>query len=153
MNTAPDAGHSARLLIGTDDRIQSIVRSALDLQGASPATMLLVLVGADARFSFKPRPSTILIPGMPEGVIACVPQLDEFGVASRLASPLGLPGCHDGPVVELAELWLTAYVSQQPTVTMEILVSATEETTRGVADLGQRLRLPVRVIAGQETSP
>src|SRR5690606_24671811 len=124
-----DAGISTRLLIGTDDRVQPIVRSALDLQSAAPTAMLLVLVGADAMFSFKPRPSTILIPGMPDGVIACVPQLDEFGVASRLASSLGLPGCHDGSVVELAELWLTSYMHEQPAVKMEILVSATEETT------------------------
>ncbi len=152
MSASPDAGNSARLLIGTDDRVQSIVRNAIELHTAAPAAMLLVLVGADAMFSFKPRPSTILIPGMPVGVIACVPQLDEFGIASRLASTLGLPGCHDGSVVELAELWLESYRREQPPLTMELLVSAAEETLRGAQELGLRLKLPVRVIATQGTS-
>jgi dihydroorotate dehydrogenase electron transfer subunit len=35
-----------------------------------------------------------------------MPLLEEWGIASRLASPLGLPGCFDGPVTALADLWL-----------------------------------------------
>jgi dihydroorotate dehydrogenase electron transfer subunit len=112
----------------------------------APTALLLVLLGADTTFSFKPRPSTILVPCIPAGVIACVPQLDEFGIASRLASPLGLPGCHDGSVIELAELWLTSYLRERPVVKMEMLVNAAEDIARGVEELGRRLELPVRSI-------
>lgn len=134
---------SAHLLIATDVGVQTIVRTALELSSVEPLAVLLVLVGADAAFGFKPRPSTILVPGMPDGVIACVPQLDEFGVASRLASPLGLPGCYDGSPVELAELWLTSPARPGQS---EILVCAAEETVQAVEDLGRRLGLPVSVI-------
>ena len=152
MIATPDADFCVRLLIATDEGLQSIVRLAIDLRNAEPATMLLVLAGTDAAFSFKPRPSTILIPGMPEGVIACVPQLDEFGVASRLASPLGLPGCYDGTVVELAELWLKSYEPARSPTTLQILVSGHEQTVRSVADLGRKLSLPVSVTPAQQRS-
>lgn len=145
MTTSPGADCSRRLLIATDEGLQPIVRAAIELSSAEPATTLLVLVGAEGAFAFKRRPSTILVPGMPEGVIACVPQLDEFGIASRLASPLGLPGCYDGPVIELAELWLK---SQEPArrSNIEILVSAREKTVRDVQDLGHRLGVPTSAI-------
>lgn len=152
MSASPDAGYSARLLIATGEGVQPIIHAALELRGAEPATVLLVLIGADAAFPFKPRPSTILVPGMPDGVIACVPQLDEFGVASRLASPLGLPGCYDGTVVELAELWLSSYEPVEH-AKIEIQFSAGEETAGAIEDLGRRLGLHVGVIPAQGTSP
>ena len=97
-----------KLLIATDAGYYPTLRLATKLHRADelPPWPLLVLFGADAAFAFRPRPSTILVPGMPDGVIACVPALEEFGVASRLASTAGLPGCHEGEVTELAALWL-----------------------------------------------
>ena len=90
-----------RLLVATDAGYYPIVRLATKSQRYSVVNApVLVLFGADDSFPFKPRPSTILVSGMPAGVIACVPSLDEFGVASRLASAAGLPGCYDGPVIE-----------------------------------------------------
>lgn len=148
MSTRPEAGGSTRLLIATDEGIQPVIRTALELRSAAPDLVLLVLVGADAAFPFKPRPSTILVPGMPDGVIACVPQLEEFGVTSRLASTLGLPGCYDGSVIELAEAWLK---SSAPPTSIEIAVCAPEESVRDVEDLGRRLGLPVSVIPAQKT--
>jgi len=66
----------------------------------------LVLLGSDTPFPFRPRPSVIVVPGIPTGVIACMPLLEEWGIASRLASTLDLPGCFDGPVAALADIWL-----------------------------------------------
>ena len=40
----------------------------------------LVLMGSEIPFPFETRPSTILVPGIPEGVIATMPALDERGV-------------------------------------------------------------------------
>jgi len=37
-----------------------------------------------------------------------MPLLDELGVASRLASNAGYPGCYNGHVTELAARWLAA---------------------------------------------
>lgn len=141
-----------RLLIGWDSAYTALVRAATDLHEADERSPLLVLFGTDNPFPFRPRPSTILVPGMPPGVIACVPALEEFGIASRLASPLSLPGCYDGPVIELAELWLKSHAPAQ-LAQIEILFSATRETVPVIEDFGRRLGLPVRVIPPQEPSP
>jgi dihydroorotate dehydrogenase electron transfer subunit len=66
----------------------------------------LVLMGSEIPFPFRARPSTILVPGIPAGAIACMPLLDDWGVPSRLASRSGFAGCHDGFVTELADAWL-----------------------------------------------
>jgi dihydroorotate dehydrogenase electron transfer subunit len=68
----------------------------------------LVLMGSEVPFPFRARPSTILVPGVPDGVIACMPLLDAWGVPSRLATLAGFPGCHDGYVTDLAAEWLGA---------------------------------------------
>jgi len=51
--------------------------------------------------AFRPRPSQFLLDGMPDGVIAAIPLLDDWGIPSRLASPGGQPGCHDGTLDSL----------------------------------------------------
>lgn len=66
----------------------------------------LALFGSESPFPFVARPSTLLVPGMPDGVIACMPLLDGWGVPSRLASLAGFAGCFDGFVTQLAEAWL-----------------------------------------------
>lgn len=66
----------------------------------------LVLMGSEVPFPFRARPSTILVPGIPAGAIACMPLLDEWGVPSRLASLAGYPGCFEGYVTDLAAAWL-----------------------------------------------
>jgi len=68
----------------------------------------LVLMGSEIPFPFRARPSTILVPGMPEGVIACMPLLEEWGIPSRLTSLAGYAGCHEGYVTDLAATWLAS---------------------------------------------
>lgn len=138
-----------RLLIGTDSEHSAVIRAANDLHAADSRTPLLVLLGAADSFSFRPRPSTILVPGMPAGVIAAVPSLEEFGIASRLASEAGLPGCYDGPVLELAEQWLTS-LEPVELAKIEILFGTKEETARVMEELGQRQGLSVRALPTKE---
>ena len=66
----------------------------------------LVLMGSEVPFPFKTRPSTILVPGMPEGVIGCMPLMEDWGLPSRLASKQGYAGCFDGYITDLARAWL-----------------------------------------------
>jgi dihydroorotate dehydrogenase electron transfer subunit len=68
----------------------------------------LVLMGSEVPFPFTTRPSRFLIPGMPEAVIAAMPLLEDWGIASRLTSQQGYPGCYDGYITGLARLWLEA---------------------------------------------
>ncbi|MFN2308242.1 MAG: dihydroorotate dehydrogenase electron transfer subunit [Gammaproteobacteria bacterium] len=73
---------------------------------ADPHWRPLVLMGSEVPFPFAARPSRILVPGLPEGVIAAMPLLEDWGVASRLASLRGYPGCFEGYITELARAWL-----------------------------------------------
>ncbi|HEY7888985.1 MAG TPA: hypothetical protein VIC29_12260 [Steroidobacteraceae bacterium] len=66
----------------------------------------LVLMGSEIPFPFRTRPSAIMVAGMPAATIACMPLLDEWGIASRLATRAGFPGCYEGFVTELADEWL-----------------------------------------------
>jgi dihydroorotate dehydrogenase electron transfer subunit len=68
----------------------------------------LVLMGSEVPFPFRARPSTLMIPGVPEAAIGCMPLLEEWGVPSRLATLSGFAGCFDGYVTELARAWLSA---------------------------------------------
>lgn len=79
---------------------------------------------------------------MPAGVIACVPVLEEFGIASRLASTAGLPGCFDGTVIELAEVWLSAL---DPELLRDLQISANgdDELQNKVEQLGRRFETSI----------
>ena len=68
----------------------------------------LVVLGSELPFPFNPRPSQHLLQKMPAGVIACLPLLDDLGIASRLASLQGYPGCFNGHVTQLADHYLAA---------------------------------------------
>lgn len=67
---------------------------------------VLALYEAPVPMPFRPRPSRFMVEGMPAGVIAAIPLLEDWGVPSRLASPDGLAGCHDGRLEDLV-----AYIS------------------------------------------
>ncbi|MGH8256495.1 MAG: FAD-binding oxidoreductase [Steroidobacteraceae bacterium] len=73
---------------------------------AGTAWKPLVLMGSEVPFPFRVRPSRILVPGMPDEAIGCMPLLDEIGVPSRLASLSGFSGCFEGYVTELGRAWL-----------------------------------------------
>ena len=73
----------------------------------------LVLMGSEVPFPFSVRPSAILVPGVPEGVIAAMPLLDDWGVPSRLASLQGYPGCYEGYITDLARSWLDSLSDTQ----------------------------------------
>ena len=97
------------LLVGGGVGIPPMVFLAEALRDDGRATWKpLVLMGSEIPFPFRARPSTILVPGIPAGAIACMPLLDGWGVPSRLASRSGFPGCHDGFVTELADAWLAS---------------------------------------------
>jgi dihydroorotate dehydrogenase electron transfer subunit len=133
-----------RLLIGTDSEQAAVIRIASEIHLSDPSTPLLVLIGSADSFSFKPRPSTILVPGMLPGVIAAVPSLEEFGIASRLASELGLPGCYDGTVLELAEAWLQAL---EPSLRAQTSLMVTDGLTEPADALGRKFNVPTETVS------
>ncbi len=103
-----------------------------------------VILGSEVPFPFKPKPSQILIPNLPEGVIAAMPLLDDWGIASRLASLQGFAGCHQGYVTDLARAWLES-LDEQARTEVEILSCGPHPMLEAVARLAQEYAIPCQV--------
>jgi dihydroorotate dehydrogenase electron transfer subunit len=104
----------------------------------------LVMMGSEVPFPFRARPSTILVPGLPEGTIACMPMLDGWGVPSRLASLAGFPGCYEGYVTGLGEEWLRSLGSAM-LAEVEIFACGPTPMLKACADLARRFGVPCQV--------
>ena len=104
----------------------------------------LAILGSELPFPFRARPSTIMVPGMPDGVIACMPLLDDWGIPSRLTSRAGFAGCHDGYVTDLARLWL-APLDPAVRAQVEIFACGPTPMLRAVAALAREFDLPCQV--------
>ena len=104
----------------------------------------LVLMGSEVPFPFRTRPSTIIVPGMPEGAIACMPMLDEWGVASRLASLAGYPGCYDGYVTDLAAAWLNG-LDRRTLGEVEMFACGPTAMLKAAAAVARRFEIPCQV--------
>lgn len=104
----------------------------------------LVLMGSEVPFPFRARPSTILVPGMPEGAIACMPMLDEWGVPSRLASLAGYAGCYDGYVTDLAAAWLSS-LDAASLGEVEMFACGPTPMLKAAAAVARRFDIPCQV--------
>ena len=112
--------------------------------GSDAAWKPLVLMGSEIPFPFRARPSTIVIPGMPEAVIASMPLLEAWGVPSRLATLSGFAGCFDGYVTELARAWLAALAPAALAET-EIFACGPTPMLAATARVAREFRLPCQV--------
>jgi dihydroorotate dehydrogenase electron transfer subunit len=137
--SSPDPTRSRSLLIGKDLGIAPMIRLAETVRDP------IVLLGSTGTFPFRSRPSTILVPGIPDGVIASAPMLDEWGIPSRLASATGAPGCFEGPVVELASIWLRS-LDQSAIQELEIFASGSREMIEAVNEIASELSIPCQIV-------
>ena len=104
----------------------------------------LVILGSEVPFPFPPRPSQIMINGLPEGVIASMPLLDDWGIASRLTSLQGYAGCHQGYVTDLARAWLTS-LDDSARNEVEIFTCGPHPMIEAVVKVAREFDLPVQV--------
>jgi dihydroorotate dehydrogenase electron transfer subunit len=104
----------------------------------------LVLMGSEIPFPFRPRPSSLIVPGMPDGTIAAMPLLDEWGVPSRLASRSDFAGCFPGFVTELARAWLESLGPQQ-LAEVEIFACGPTPMLEQCAKLARHFGVPCQV--------
>lgn len=94
-----------RLLIADSAHLSSLIFLADHLRKYNEK-IDLVLIQADKPLPFRPAPCSTMIPNIPNGVIATLPLLSDWGITVRIASHNDLPGCFDGDVQQLATLWL-----------------------------------------------
>jgi dihydroorotate dehydrogenase electron transfer subunit len=104
----------------------------------------LVLMGSEVPFPFKSRPSTIMVSGMPDGVIGCMPLMEDWGLPSRLASKQGYAGCFDGFITDLARAWLKN-LDARALAEVEIFACGPTPMLKAAALLAQEFRIPSQV--------
>lgn len=131
------------LLLGGGVGIPPMVFLASVLR-QNPVYQPLVIMGSEAPFPFRSRPSEIMVPGMPEGVIATMPLLEDWGIACRLTSLSGFPGCHEGYVTDLARLWLDA-LDDSRRRQVEIFACGPHPMLEACARLAEAYHLPCQV--------
>lgn len=110
------------------------------LLGSKPFAIL----GSEVPFPFTSRPSTIMVPGMPDGVIAGMPLLEDWNIPSRLTSLQGYAGCFEGYVTDLARHWLEALSDEQR---QEVIIYSCgpHPMLEAVAKLARDYQLPCQV--------
>jgi dihydroorotate dehydrogenase electron transfer subunit len=143
----PFSAHPERprtLLLGGGVGIPPMVFLAERLRESGGPWKPLVLMGSEVPFPFRTRPSQLIVPGMPPGTIACMPLLEEWGIASRLASGADFPGCFPGFVTELADAWL-ASLSRAELKEAEVFSCGPTPMLEASARLARRYALPCQV--------
>ncbi len=139
----PDPSRPRTLLLGGGVGMPPMVFLAEQLKQES-TWQPLVMLGSEVPFPFTQRPSQIMIPGIPEGVIGTMPLLEDWGIATRLASLQGYPGCFDGYITELARCWLDALDAQQRSQ-VEIFACGPQPMLEAAAGLAKQYELPCQV--------
>ena len=140
---AADPGKPRSLLLGGGVGMPPMIFLAEQLKrqaGRQP----LVLLGSEVPFPFRQQPSRILVPGVPDGVIAAMPLLEDWGVPSRLASLQGYAGCYDGYITELARSWLDSLNDRQRSE-VEIFACGPHPMLEATARLARDYDLPCQV--------
>jgi len=141
----PSPQRPKTLLVGGGVGIPPMVFLAESLKERDDAAWQpLVLMGSEIPFPFHTRPSTILLPGIPDGVIACMPLLDGWGVPSRLASLAGFPGCFDGYVTDLAAAWLSS-LDSVALAEVEMFACGPTPMLQATAKVARRFGVPCQV--------
>jgi len=138
----PDPKKTKPLLLGGGVGIPPMIFLADQLRRT--AAEPLVLMGSEVPFPFQARPSEILVDGMPDGVIAAMPLLEDWHVASRLCSLQGFPGCHDGYITDLARHWLE-HLNPETRMSVEIFACGPHPMLEAVARLAAEYQLPCQL--------
>ncbi|HSH29886.1 MAG TPA: dihydroorotate dehydrogenase electron transfer subunit [Thiohalobacter sp.] len=131
------------LLLGGGVGIPPMVFLA-DVLRRQPLYKPLVLMGSEVPFPFTSRPSQTLVPGIPDGVIAAMPLLEDWGVPSRLCSQQDFAGCYQGYITDLARDWLAALNSEH-LHEVELFACGPHPMLAAVARLARDYDLPCQI--------
>lgn len=104
----------------------------------------VVFMGSEVPFPFSPKPSTLVLDGVPPEVIAAMPLMESWGIPSRLASLSDLAGCFSGYVTDLAALWIDA-LDSDVREQVEILACGPGPMLKAAVNVAKRFQLPCQV--------
>jgi len=139
-----DPGRPLALLLGGGVGIPPMVFLAAELRAAKARYQPLVLMGSEVPFPFTSRPSQIMVPGLPAGVIGCMPLMEDWGLASRLASQQGWPGCFEGYITDLARAWLRT-LDTESLGRVKLYACGPVPMLKATAGLADEFRVPCQV--------
>jgi len=130
------------LLIGGGVGMPPMIFVAESLKGGEHQPV--VILGSEVPFPFNPHPSQILLPEMPDGVIATMPLLDDWNIPCRLASQQDMAGVHQGYVTDLARHWLNN-LDEQARNEVGLYACGPHPMLEAVVSLAREFALPVQV--------
>ena len=132
------------LLIGGGVGIPPMICLAEAMRAAADGYRPLVLMGSEIPFPFSPCESGLAVPGVAPDCNAAMPLLEDWGIASRLASQQGFAGTWRGYVTELATAWLDA-LSDAERQEVAVYACGPHPMLAAVAQLAARYALPCQV--------
>jgi dihydroorotate dehydrogenase electron transfer subunit len=132
------------LLIGGGVGMPPMVFVADNIHQQHPDFSPFMILGSEVPFPFAARPSEFVIPGIPAGVVATMPLMEDWNIPCRLASTQGYAGCFEGYVTDLARLWLDALTDEQ-CQQVEVFACGPHPMLEAVAQLAKEYALPCQV--------
>lgn len=103
-----------------------------------------VIMESETTFPFRAAPSQFIMPGIPDGITAAMPLLEDWNIPSRLISSQNLPGCFDGETTDLVRLWIEALPTEQHQQ-IEIFVCASQPMLENIIQLSEHYQLPCQI--------
>ncbi|MFV2059214.1 MAG: dihydroorotate dehydrogenase electron transfer subunit [Gammaproteobacteria bacterium] len=104
----------------------------------------LVIMGSEVPFPFQLQASNLEITGIPDGINATMPLLEELQITTRLCSLQNYTGVYQGYVTDLARLWLDNLTTQQK-AEVEIFSCGPTPMLAAVTKLAKEFDLPCQV--------
>jgi dihydroorotate dehydrogenase electron transfer subunit len=132
------------LLLGGGVGIPPMINLAEHILNTKQDCTPLVLAASEVPFPFTAVPSRIMVEGMPDGVIATMPLLEDWNIPCRLASLQGYAGCYAGYITDLARVWLNS-LDATALATVEMFCCGPTPMLKAVAKLAHEFNLPCQV--------
>ena len=132
------------LLIGGGVGIPPMVFLAETLASDHGDWRPLAILGSEIPFPFELQPSRIATPWLDNAIDSTMPLLDDWGVAARLTSLAGFPGCFRGYVTDLAGHWLST-LDRDDLERTAIYACGPTPMLKAVAQLAERFAVPCQV--------
>lgn len=138
------AEHNRPLLIGGGVGIPPMIFLAEQLHQTGSEHQPLVIMGSEIPFPFESCQSALPVDGLTPDCNAAMPLLEQWGVASRLASQQGYPGTFNGYVTELACAWLDTLTEIQRKQ-VNVYACGPQPMLAAVAQMAEHYQLPCQV--------